>query len=131
MRSPVFYIRQLCNRYNLSDKSRLLLSIALVSLCACTPQQRTVASVEERAAAPAGDPFAVAVSRMMPGQQAVMSTPYGADSLVTLENAYTSGLGLSCRKAQVTAGGLSHRLAICRDDSGWYVSDPIFEQHQR
>ena len=87
--------------------------------------------MEERAAAPAGDPFAVAVSRMMPGQQAVMSTPYGADSLVTLENAYTSGLGLSCRKAQVTAGGLSHRLAICRDDSGWYVSDPIFEQSQR
>lgn len=108
-----------------------MLSIALVSLCACTPQQRTVASVEERAAAPAGDPFAVAVSRMMPGQQEVMSTPYGADSLVTLENSYTSGLGLSCRKAQVTAGGLSHRLAICRDDSGWYVSDPIFEQSQR
>lgn len=110
----------------------LFFSVVLaLSFCACTPQQRAVSPVEEKAAAPAGDPFAVAVSRMTPGQQAVMSTPWGPDSLVMLENVYTSGLGLSCRKAQVTAGGASHRLAICRDDSGWYVSDPIFEQSQR
>lgn len=102
-----------------------------LSLCACVPQQRTATPAEEKAAAPAGDPFAVAVSRMTPGQQAVMSTPWGPESLVMLENVYTSGLGLSCRKAQVSAGGASHRLAICRDDSGWYVSDPIFEQSQR
>lgn len=114
-----------------AGKSAFFAAVALLCLCACTLQHRAVSPVEEKAAAPTGDPFAVAVSRMTPGQQAVMSTPYGADSLVMLENAYTSGLGLSCRKAQVTAGGLSHRLAICRDDSGWYVSDPIFEQSQR
>lgn len=105
--------------------------VLALSLCACAPQQSAVSPAAEKAEAPAGDPFAVAVSRMTPGQQAVMSTPWGADSLVMLENVYTSGLGLSCRKAQVTAGGASHRLAICRDDSGWYVSDPIFEQSQR
>ena len=110
----------------------LILGAALaLSLCACVPQQSAVSPAAEKEPTPAGDPFAVAVSRMTPGQQAVMATPYGADSLVTLENVYTSGLGLSCRKAQVTAGGASHRLAICRDDSGWYVSDPIFEQSQR
>ena len=113
-------------------RSRTLLACAvLLCLCACTPQPRVSPVEEEKAAAPAGDPFALAVSRMVPGQQAVMPTPYGADSLVMLEESYTSGLGLSCRRAQVTAGGASHRLAICRDDSGWYVSDPIFEQSQR
>ena len=114
-----------------AGRSTLAVCAVLLSLVSCTPQQSSVSPAVEKEPTPAGDPFAVAVSRMTPGQQAVMSTPYGADSLVTLENAYTSGLGLSCRKAQVAAGGLSHRLAICRDDSGWYVSDPIFEQSQR
>ena len=110
---------------------RLWLCAVLLILCACTPQPGSISSAVEKENTPAGDPFAVAVSRMVPGQQAVMSTRYGANSLVTLENIYISGLGLSCRKAQVTAGGAFHRLAICRDDSGWYVSDPIFEQPQR
>ena len=114
-----------------AGRSALAVCTVLLSLVSCTPQQHSVSPVEEKAAVPAGDPFAVAVSRMTPGQQTVMTTPYGVDSLVMLENVYTSGLGLSCRKAQVAAGGLSHRLAICRDDSGWYVSDPIFEQSQR
>ena len=131
MRSPHFSIGQFFSRGNLPGKNSFLLCVALLCLCACAPQQRAVNPVEENAVAPAGDPFAVAVSRMTPGQQAVMSTPWGTDSLVMLENVYTSGLGFSCRKAQVTAGGASHRLAICRDDSGWYVSDPIFEQSQR
>ena len=131
MRSPHFSIGQFFNKGNLPGESSFLLSVVLLSLCSCVPQQRAVNPVEEKAVASTGDPFAVAVSRMTPGQQAVMSTPWGADSLVMLENVYTSGLGLSCRKAQVTAGGASHRLAICRDDSGWYVSDPIFEQSQR
>ena len=131
VRSPDFSNRRVFGRSNLSGKSRVLFCAVLLSLVSCTPQQHSVSPVKEKAAVPAGDPFAVAVSRMTPGQQAVMSTPYGADSLVTLENVYTSGLGLSCRKAQVAAGGASHRLAICRDDSGWYVSDPIFEQSQR
>ena len=131
MRSPHFSIGQFFNKGNLPGKSSFLLCVALLSLCSCVPQQRAVNLVEEKAVASTGDPFAVALSRMTPGQQAVMSSPWGTDSLVMLENAYTSGLGLSCRKAQVTAGGASHRLAICRDDSGWYVSDPIFEQSQR
>ena len=130
MRSPLS-IGQFFNRGKLPGKSSFLLCAALLCLCACVPQKRVVTPAEEKAAVPAGDPFAVAVSRMTPGQQVVMSTPWGTDSLVMLENVYTSGLGLSCRKAQVTARGLSHRLAICRDDSGWYVSDPIFEQSQR
>ena len=131
MRSSHFSTGQFFNRCNLPGRSSFLLCAALFCLCACTPQPGAVSPAAEKETTPAGDPFAVAVSRMAPGQQAVMSTPYGADSLVTLENVYTSGLGLSCRKAQVAAGGLSHRLAICRDDSGWYVSDPIFEQSQR
>ena len=131
VRSPHFSSGQFFNKGNLPGKSSFLLCVALLGLCSCVPQQRAVNPVEEKAVDSTGDPFAVAVSRMTPGQQAVMSTPWGADSLVTLENVYTSGLGLSCRKAQVTAGGASHRLAICRDDSGWYVSDPIFEQSQR
>ena len=112
-------------------KAVIVALAALTSLCACAPQSGTSVPEAEKATVSAGDPFAVAVSRMTPGQQAVMATPYGADSLVALENVYTSGLGLSCSKAQVTASGATHRLAICRDDSGWYVSDPIFEQSQR
>lgn len=112
-------------------KTVLLVLTVFLMLAGCVQQQSVTVPSTSESPQPAGDPFAVAVSRMAPGQQSVMSTPYGVDSLVMLENVYTSGLGLSCRRAQVTAGGLSHRLAICRDDSGWYVSDPIFEQSQR
>ena len=114
-----------------AGKAVIVALAALTCLCSCAPQPGMSVTEAERTAVSEGDPFAVAVSRMAPGQQAVMATPYGADSLVTLENVYTSGLGLSCRKAQVRASGATHRLAICRDDSGWYVSDPIFEQSQR
>ena len=68
---------------------------------------------------------------MHAGEQAVMPTPFGTEGLVLLEGDYTSGLGELCRRATVRAGGALHRIAVCRDESGWYVAAPVFEHTQR
>ena len=106
---------------------------AFLCLCAlflflggCAPKQASTPAGEATPEV-AGDPFAVAVSRMMPGEQAVMATPFGGDGLVQMEGSYTSGLGQSCRRAQVTMSGAAHRIAVCRDESGWFTAGSIFE----
>lgn len=113
----------------------MLRSGALACVCAllfavggCAPKQEQSAAEE---AAVAGDPFAVAVSRMMPGEQAVMATPFGGEGVVRMEGSYTSGLGQSCRRGQVTVSGVSHRIAVCRDESGWFTAGAIFDNVPR
>ena len=91
-------------------------------------QQRPEASAP---AAPAAQPFAVAVSALHPGEQVLMSSPYGDDSLVLVEGSYTSGLGDTCRRTVVNYGGAVHRLAVCQGASGWYVAKPVFDNLPR
>ena len=111
--------------------SVLVVGFLFLALAGCTPKHNAIVPEGNKSETSSEDPFALAISRMVPGEQAVMPSPYGSDSLVMLERDYTSGLGLSCRKIRVTAGGTLHRLAVCKDDSGWFVSPPIFEQSQR
>lgn len=110
---------------------------AFLCLCAlflvlggCAPKQASTPAGEATPEV-SGDPFAAAVSRMMPGEQAVMPTPFGGDGLVQMEGSYTSGLGQSCRRAQVTVSGAAHRIAVCRDASGWFTAGSIFENLPR
>ena len=110
----------------------ILLSYALGLVAGCTPKSSSVPSVSEEVQAPAaGDAFALAVSRMQPGEQSVMTTPFGPESLVMVEGSYTSGLGQLCKKASVRAGGMSHRVAVCRDETGWFTAESVFEHTQR
>lgn len=110
----------------------LFLALALVSAGGCTPKSSSVPAVQqEETQAPAGDAFSLAVSRMQPGQQVVMPTPFGQDGLVMVDGLYTSGLGQQCRKATVQAAGSTHRVAVCRDESGWFTAEPVFEHVQR
>ena len=109
----------------------LLACFLVFALAGCAPKHNVIVPEGNKSEPASGDPFALAISHMVPGEQAVMPSPYGPDSLVMMERDYTSGLGLSCRKVHVTAGGTLHRLAVCKDDSGWFVSSPIFEQSQR
>ena len=97
----------------------------------CVQKQSSVPSAPAEAAAPSGDAFALALSRMQVGEEALMPTPFGMDSRVMLESSYTSGLGQTCRRAAVRAGGITHRIAVCRDASGWTTAEPIFETVQR
>lgn len=103
------------------------LVLSCVVLSGCVQKQPSVPSASAEAAVPAGDAFAVALSRMQVGEQALMSTPFGADSLVMLESSYTSGLGQTCRRAAVRSGGITHRVAVCRDGEAWVTVSPIFE----
>ena len=102
----------------------------LASGVGCAPKTSSLpVAVEEQV--PAGDAFSLAVSRMQAGEESVMATPFGPESLVMVEGVYTSGLGQICRKTSVRAGGVSHRVAVCRDETGWFTAEPIFEHVQR
>ena len=96
----------------------------------CTPKS-SVPTAALETQVPAGDAFSLAVSRMQAGEESVMATPFGPESLVMVEGVYTSGLGQICRKTSVRAGGVSHRVAVCRDETGWFTAEPIFEHVQR
>ncbi|MCQ2444529.1 MAG: hypothetical protein MJ061_03445 [Mailhella sp.] len=40
---------------------------------------------------------------------------------------YASGLGIPCRRVDIVANGMGHRIAVCNGTQGWYVSDPVFD----
>lgn len=117
-----------CTGHAVRGASLLLCSLFLL-VSGCVQRQET--AFLEETAPPAGDAFALAISRMYPGEQAAISGPYGPDSLVIMEHTYTSGLGQSCRRAQVMVSGVPHRIAVCRDESGWFTAGPIFENLPR
>ena len=109
-------------------KAGLLVVAAL--LAACAPMPASV-EVETAAPAPAQDPFAAKVPYLNIGGTSVMATPYGNPSEVTAGDFYLSALGQQCRQVEVRASGLSHRIAVCNGENGWYTVDPIFESLPR
>ena len=129
------------NKYFLSKNERVcvcrsffcvvLLSCSLGLVAGCTPKSSSVPAVSVEEQVPAVDAFALAVSRMQPGEQSVMTTSFGPESLVMVGGSYTSGLGQMCKKASVRAGGMSHRVAVCRDETGWFTAESVFEHTQR
>ena len=110
--------------------SAVILLAVMMMFAGCTPSSLKP-SPDNRVTKVDGEPFAVAVAQLPLGTQTVMASPFGADSVVMPEKEYLSGLGLSCRKVWVQSGGSTHRIAVCRDDSGWYTAEPVFEQVQR
>ena len=108
----------------------LCLCALLLVVGGCAPQPASTPG-EEATPPVSGDPFAAAVSRLMPGEQVVMATPFGGEGVVQLEGSYTSGLGQSCRRAQATVSGVSHRVAVCLDENGWFTAGSIFENLPR
>ena len=117
-------------RPTLSKVGSAIAVLAVVTLASCTPPSRQPVPVPP-AVETAGEPFAVAASRLSPGEQVVMSTPWGVNSVVLLEKEYLSGLGIPCRQVLVNSGGVVQRIAVCRAHSGWYAAEPVFEQTQR
>ncbi|MDD6088120.1 MAG: hypothetical protein PUB69_02230 [Desulfovibrionaceae bacterium] len=109
----------------------LILLLAFAAVSACVPKKTSQDSPEGQQT-PAGDPFALAISGMAPETTAVMNSPYGENSQVYVGYNYRSGLGAPCKRVDVLAGGLRHRLAVCMDrNNTWYVAEPIFEPSQR
>ena len=106
----------------------LLLVILMLGLInGCTLRQpRTPVTEEEIHAA---DPFANHVGSLEAGSYRGqnLATPFGPSSFVRVGQEYLSGLELICKRITIDTTNGSHRSAACKQNTGWFLADPIFE----
>lgn len=104
--------------------------LAILMLCltiGCTPRQSKTSVTEEEIHA--ADPFANHVGTLGAGSYRGqnLATPFGPSSLVRVGQEYLSGLGLVCKRITIDTTTGSHRSAACKQNTVWFLADPIFE----
>lgn len=107
-----------------------LVFCAVLSGCAARESVSPATSAPETA--PATMSFNQQVATLPEGAtQYFAASPFGP-AIIETGPLYLSGLGNECRSARVTRGTMSHRFALCKEESGeWRFIPTVFESVSR